>query len=173
VRRTATHVLGSFDAKQRAPPIKGQPPLPRGPSRSQFPVRAAVAPWPSSPAPSRATPLSPKLVAPPCYRTHAPHGPSKQPAPPIRRSQSPGGRRPAAPWRPTAGVITAPANLPNQAWGTTRPSPARARPVPAAGSPEFGRTPCRPVLGDYIACHQFLAGSKLQTEGIFVRNQKF
>jgi hypothetical protein len=27
VRHTATHVLGSFDAKKRAPPIKGQPPL--------------------------------------------------------------------------------------------------------------------------------------------------
>jgi hypothetical protein len=136
-----TPTLGSFNAKQRAPPIKGAAALCL--TGRAAPSSQCAPPWLPGCRPPRLPeplPYLPSSSPPPCYRTHALHGPSKQPAPPIRRSRAPGGRRPAAPRRPTADGITAPTNLPNQAWGTTRPSPARARPVPAAGSLEFGRT---------------------------------
>jgi hypothetical protein len=51
-----------------------------------------------------------------------------------------GGHRAWPPAPPLAGLLPTPSNPRNRPLGTQGPSPARARPAPAGGWPEFGRT---------------------------------
>jgi hypothetical protein len=85
---------------------------------------------------------------------------------PLHRVTPPDSR-PRRPPRLAAGVpphrsLTAPTKPANRALATQGPSPARARPAPAGGWPEFGRTAAARPPRDYIAKLRFFPRSLLQ-----------
>jgi hypothetical protein len=112
------------------------------PSRPPAPLMAAAASSgsgrlhakPSSPPPSLAPTLAHQPSLDPCI----------EPPPPVSQSRRP---PPLAAGAPLAGLLPAPTKPRNRPPRTRGSIPARARPVPAGGSPEFGRTAAGWCLG--------------------------
>jgi hypothetical protein len=154
-RRVLWSLTGSLVAH-----IKGHcPPVPAEPRSS----RRRRHYWPPRRAPGRAgyalnqafphLPLHPPKLA----------GMPILPAEPHRAGTACRGGHCAWPLAPPlAGLLPTPSNPRNRPLGTQGPSPARARPAPAGGWPEFGRTAAARPPRDYIAKLRFFPGSLLQ-----------
>jgi hypothetical protein len=129
------------------------PTVHRPPSRPPAPLKETAASSGSgrlhtksiSPPPS----LAPTVAR---RRTRLPHRAATSPA---QRSRRP---PPLAAGAPLAGPLPAPTKHRNQPPGTRGSFPARARPVPAACSPEFGRIAAGRCPGTQLRAPKFLQG---------------
>jgi hypothetical protein len=132
------------------------------------PGRAAVKPPPApllatavSSRPGRLctkpSPSSPSLASTKTQR-RARHS-HRAATPPVFQPRRPPGLAAGA---PLADPFPGPTNLKNRSPRTQGPSPARARPAPAGGWPEFGQTAAARPPRDYIAKERIFSGASLR-----------
>jgi hypothetical protein len=145
-----TYKWGRHPPPRARPPCRspGRPPVPWPSRRRSCHLRSAA----------RQTKVASAL---PCPTLAPPTSPSRRrdPSSPAPRSQRPQPLGAAA--HPAAGHINSQIP-PKSVHSILRPSPARARPAPAGGWPEFGRTAAGRLPRDYIAKERIFSGASLR-----------
>jgi hypothetical protein len=142
------------------------------------PSRSAAHPHPPWTRSSEFLPPSRPPPSPTRKPSHDPLGqllvPLRPPTKPLsQRCTARGSHRHRPPMRPLAGHLPDSVNLPNRAWGTTRPPRAHSRwPRPPAW-PEFAWSRAGHRPKGYISRLEILLRSKPRSKGMVVNLQKF